>query len=459
MESAIATFVKQTERMFTTGNGVYRISDESGLLAAYLVETSIGLIQINTVPELFKTYFPILKKLPTAIFASTPITNQLGDTYTGFEFELWVSRFMDFMNPNRIKFISTEDNLKNIYNRLEIPMNGDFVKDELGTDQAKFVNKRWVDDVFEWCPIKNEFAINNVKFQYLNDHHLVVYDKKKLVFDSDIYPNYVANGKSNDYINEQLKKVGEFKPNSDQLGLIVGGVSIGTKQGVTSNFILHWNNRVLWMDPPARAFEKGIQLGINIDQVTDFLISHVHEDHIEGFSGILKRKIDQKEKLTLLTTPKVLQQLKTIFSPNFGDFSDHINFLNILDSKFENYHDAHFEIRTNYHPVATVGLKVSFNGKKIGISGDILYKENILTSRLETGTITKEEFEQLQPEWFKDCQFLFHDTTVSGDPVHTALKDVEFIASKIPNTKVFGYHAGAPIESKLVQQAVFGEKH
>lgn len=459
MESAVATFVKQTDRMFTTGNGVYRIGDESGILAAYLVETSIGLIQINTVPELFKTYFPVLKKLPTAIFASAPVTNQLGDSYTGFEFELWVSRFMDFMNPNRIKFISTEENLRNIYNRLEIPMNGDFIKDDLGTEQAKFVGKRWVDDVFEWCPIKNEFGINNVKFQYLNDHHLVIYDKKKLVFDSELYPNYSANGKSHDYVNEALKRAPEFAANPDELGLIIAGTSIGTRPGVTSNFIFHWNDRVLWMDPPARAFEKGLMLGLNIDRVDDFLISHVHEDHIEGFSGILKRKIENRQKLNLLTTPKVLQQLKTIFSPNFGDFSDHINYVNVHDAKFQNYHGASFQVRTNYHPVSTIGLKVSFNGKTIGVSGDILYKDSILKSRLQTGSISKEEFEQLRPEWFRDCQVLLHDTTVSGDPVHTALKDVEALATKLSaSTKILGYHAGAPIESKIVQQANFGDK-
>ncbi len=460
METATSSFVKQSERMFTTGNGVYRVGDESGLLAAYLVETSIGLIQVNTVPELFKTYFPVLKKLPVAVFASAPVTNQLGDSYTGFEFELWVSRFMDFMNPNRIKFISTEENLRNIYNRLEIPMNGDFVKDDNGTPQAKFVPKRWIDDVYEWCPIKNEFTINNVKFQYLNDHHLVIYDRKKLVFDSELYPNYKSNGHSNDHVEDVLKRIPEFHPVSAGLGMIISGVSIGTKPGVTSNFIFHWNNRLLWIDPPARTFEKGLLLGINIDRVDDFLISHVHEDHIEGFSGILKRKIDKKEKLNLISTPAILKQLKTIFQPNFGDISNFIEFKNILEkSKFDSYHGLKIETRSNYHPVPTLGFKFSYFGKKIGLSGDILYNENILKSRLQTGVITKEEFELLSPEWFADCQHVLHDTTVSGDPVHTALKDVEHLASKLPaGTKVYGYHAGAPIESKFVIQANFGDR-
>lgn len=457
--SLTANFTKQAEKIYSAGNGVYRIGDELGMLNAYLLETSIGLVQINTVPELFKTYFPVFKKLPTAIFAGSPVTNEFGDTYTGFEFEMWVSRFMDFMNPNRIKFISTESNLKKIYGRLEIPMNGDFVKDDLGTERSLFVPKRWVDDVFEWCPINKEFSINHVKFVYESEHHLLVYDKNKLLFDSQLYPYFSPNGQPGGYVNEVLKSIPDFKANPETLGLIIAGTSIGTRPGVTSNFIFHWNNQLVWMDPPARAFEKGKLLGVNIDQVTNFLLSHVHEDHIEGFSGILQRKINQKSKLNLLSTPEIYNQLQTIFSPNFGDLTQHVSFTNLLDpSVSRNFHGAKIDVRTNYHPVPTVGFKISFNGKTIGISGDILYKPTILESRLKTGNITKAQYDELHPTWFEDCEILLHDTTVSGDPVHTAITDVEELAGHLRDTSVYGYHAGAPIESNLVRQANFGDR-
>jgi len=454
----IDSFKKVAEGVYSTGNGVHRIGDEQGYLSAYLIETSIGLVQINTVPELFKTYFPVFKKLPVAIFASSPRTNELGDSYTGFEFELWVSRFMDFMNPNRIKFISSEENLKKIYARLEIPMNGNYVNDELGTERSRFVAKRWVDDVFEWVPIQQEMTVGTVKFQYVNDNHLVVYDRKKLVFDSELFPNIILNGKASSFVDEKLKSARLFNGKQDELELIVAGASIGTRPGVTSNFLLSWNNRLAWIDPPARAFEKGIQLGIHLDQVQDFIISHVHEDHIEGFSSILKRKINQNKKLSLVSVPEVYDQLKTIFNPNFGSISEHVDFKSITSPEFKNYHGAAFETRINYHPVHTLGFKVSFNGKKVGISGDILYKKSILDSRLKTGDVSKSDYEKLHPTWFSDCQVLLHDTTVSGDPVHTTLSDVEELATHLPeSTQIYGYHAGAPIESNIVRQAKFGD--
>lgn len=454
----IDSFKKMAEGVYSTGNGVHRIGDENGLLSAYLIETSIGLVQINTVPELFKTYFPVFKKLPVVIFAGSPKTNELGDSYTGFEFELWISRFMDFMNPNRIKFISSEENLKQIYSRLEIPMNGNYVNDELGTERSKFVPKRWIDDVFEWCPIRDEMTVGTVKFQYISDSHLVVYDRKKLVFDSELFPNIILNGKASSFVEERLKSARLFTPKQEELELIVAGASIGTRPGVTSNFILCWNNRLVWIDPPAKAFEKGVQLGVNIDQVQDFIISHVHEDHIEGFSSILARKVNQKKKLSLITVPEIFEQVKTIFSPNFGDLNALIDFQNINDPLFSNYHGASFETRVNYHPVHTLGFKVGFNGKKVGISGDILYKKTILESRLKTGDVSTQDYEKLKPEWFSDCNVLLHDTTVSGDPVHTALSDVEELASQLPSSvSVYGYHAGAAIESTTVQQAKFGE--
>lgn len=455
----ISSFKKIADGVYTTGNGVYRIGDENGLLSAYLVETSIGLVQVNTVPELFKTYFPVFKKLPVAIFASEPNTNELGDSYTGFEFELWISRFMDFMNPNRIKFISTEENLKKIYGRLEIPMNGNYVKDEYGTERSKFEPKRWVDDVFEWCPIRDEFSLSTLRFQYRENNQLVIFDKKKLVFDSRQYPFISMNGQAGHYVDTILNQVPHFSLPSDQLTLVVAGTGIGTRPGVTSNFLLGWNNRLAWIDPSAKTFDKARQLGIHLDQVNDFIISHVHEDHIEGFSGILSRKINQGKRMSVLTVPEIYQHLRTIFNPNFGNIDDYIDFTDLNNRKqFSDYHGANIEIRTNYHPIHTLGFKFSFNGKKVGISGDILYKNNILESRLKSGDIDKAGYDLLHPTWFSDCNVVLHDTTVSGDPVHTALADVEELASHLPKTTaIYGYHAGAPIESPVVKQAKFGE--
>lgn len=449
-----------SNNFFACASGVYRVSGSEMALCAYLVETSEGLVQVHTVPELFKTYFPHLKKLPVAAVVGAPLVNQLGDSHTGYEFELWTARFLDFAKPHRLKFIGEEAHLKTLYQRLEITMNGDFVHDEFGNKQAKFVPRRWVDEVFDWQPTLNGYSFGNVTIDTSNPHGIRIYDKNQLVFDGEQYPISVGASTGALYVDMLLSQVEPFKWDPNRLGVIVGGNGIGTKPGVTSNFIVFFADRLIWIDPPARCYEKAAQLNINPDYLTEVMITHCHEDHIEGFSGLLQRKIDRKERMVLLSTPPIYAQLKAIFNPVFGfDISEHIDFRDLSDrSLSENYYGCRIDIRENYHPIPTIGLRLSYNGRTIGISGDVLYSKRLLEARLKNGSINQEQYEQLSPQWFADCEILLHDTTVSRDPVHTDLEDVEDLAQEIPHVKTFGYHFGVRFESDYVTPTQFGDR-
>jgi ribonuclease BN (tRNA processing enzyme) len=457
METATTALEKKIDgNFYSFANGVYRVSDKQACLCAYLVETSAGLIQVNTVPEFYKTYYPHLKKLPVAVCLNAPVVNQTGDSYTGFEFELWQSRFLDFMNPNKVKFIGSEANLKIIYHRLELTMNGDFVADEAGSPRSKFVTRRWVDDVFEMCPTSEPYKLGDVTIEMNGDEAVKIYDGGRVVFDTAIYPATIGNAAK--VVDSLLHTIQPIAFNPDKLGLIVGGASIGTVPGITSNFIFYYGNRLFWIDPPARVFEKAVLLKVNPDHVTDFIITHCHEDHIEGFSGLLKRKIHQRKKLRLLSTPAIYDQLKIIFNPLFKDITSHIDFVNLEDrALFKNYFGGKIEIRENYHPVPTIGLKITFNKRTLGISGDILYSKEIINARLKAGVIDKARYDELSSVWFENCDAMLHDTTINHDPVHTAQEDVEELVSRLPHVKAYGYHASGLIESKHIIAAKSGD--
>jgi|GEM_PF-984450 len=444
---------------YSLGNGIYRVSGPDGALSAYLVETSVGLIQINTVPELLKTYFPHLQKLPVAICMTQPMINQIGDSQTGFEFELWLSRFIDFQSPHRVKFIGQEPFIKSLYTRLEITMNGDFVSDEKGHKQVRFIDKKWVDDVFDWCPTDTTYIIGSVTLDMSNPKAVKIYDKNHLVFDSDQYAAAYQNDLASLYVETLLSQVQPLYNDKETLSLTVGGTGIGTRPGITSNFIFYYRDRLIWVDPPARLYEKAVKYQVHPDQVTEYMITHCHEDHIEGFSAILKRKIDLGLKLPLISSKPVYEQLKQIFDPLFGDISQHISFLDIYDrSIFANYYGCNIEARENYHTLPTIGLRLTFNDRQISISGDVLYRRDIIDARLENGDIDRENYQIQSPEWFADSEILLHDTTVAKDPVHTDLEDVEQIAQELPNVKVYSYHFGNSFESNYVIPALNGLK-
>ncbi len=458
-----STTTKQPKRvdynLYAFESGIYRVSGPELSLCAYLIETSAGLIQVNAVPELFKSYFPHLKKLPVAAVVTEPVVTQLGDTLTGFEFELWTSRFIDFQRPHKIKFVGQEPILKALYRRLELTMNGDFVHDENGQRQAKFISRRWVDDVFEWHSSNGEVEIGKVKIDVSNPKEVKIFDDGKLIYDSALYPISTGKDAASLYVDMMLSQIEPFQRDEDELGIIVAGNGIGTKPGVTSNFIMHYADRFMWIDPPARFYEKAVKLQVNPDDITEYIITHCHEDHIEGFSALLQRKIERKEKLRLLSINPILEQLKEIFNPLFGDITPHITYSDLSNREmFQNYFGCDIQIRENYHPVPTIGLKFNYNGRAIGISGDVLYSKELINARLQNGSLTKEQYEMASSQWFADTELFLHDTTVSKDPVHTDLEHVEDLAQEIPHVKAYGYHFGVRFESDYVTPTRFGDR-
>ncbi len=226
MTSAITKQPKRVDyNLYAVESGIYRVSGPELSLCAYLVGTSAGLIQINTVPELFKSYFPYLKKLPIAAVVTEPVVTQLGDTLTGFEFELWTSRFIDFQRPHKVKFIGQDPTLKALYRRLELTMNGDFVHDENGQRQAKFVSRQWV--VFEWHSSNGEVEIGNVRVDVTNPKEVKIYDNGTLIFDSALYPTSTGKDAASLYVDMMLSQIEPFQRDEDELGVIVAGNGIG----------------------------------------------------------------------------------------------------------------------------------------------------------------------------------------------------------------------------------------
>jgi hypothetical protein len=104
----------------------------------------------------------------------------------------------------------------------------------------------------------------------------------------------------------------------------------------------------------------------------------------------------------------------------------------------------------------TIGLRLTYNDRQISISGDVLYRRDIIDARLANGDIDKENYHIQSPEWFAESEILLHDTTVAKDPVHTDLEDVEQIAQELPQVQVYSYHFGNSFESNYVIPASNG---
>lgn len=205
-------------------------------------------------------------------------------------------------------------------------------------------------------------------------------------------------------------------------------------EGTSSNFIIRYKDRRIWIDPACRPHEKLAHLNLNWRDITDYIISHNHEDHIEGFTAVLERHIEEGQKLSLLTTSEIYNTLEIQFGDLFNDnMRSYIDFTELDPAKIINYHGAKIETRFNHHivPAGTIGFKISYNGKTLGISGDTKYDEEI-NKKLDNP--------KLSADWFADCDLILHEVDFSSpQTIHTTYDELMKLMSKVKG-KLLVYH-------------------
>ncbi|MBI4456451.1 MAG: MBL fold metallo-hydrolase [Acidobacteria bacterium] len=199
------------------------------------------------------------------------------------------------------------------------------------------------------------------------------------------------------------------------------------------------SNRLYLVDAPQALFRLLRERNIDPGAVNDVIITHIHGDHTSGLETlILWKKYVQKRRLTLYASQSVYRQLCKKFFPRFAEtFSPHLQKIIVL--KFEDYvdyfklrsngvtrldHNLWIEIRENWHPTPTLGLKVSGPLKTIGISGDTCYRPSLLKRLRENGTLSEMRYEKLAGNWLWSADVIYHDAARAEPTSHTLEKDL-----------------------------------
>jgi ribonuclease BN (tRNA processing enzyme) len=212
--------------------------------------------------------------------------------------------------------------------------------------------------------------------------------------------------------------------------------AIGTGNGFTdivSSFVVRAGKEVIWIDPcgyPASALAR---YNIHWDDISHILISHNHEDHVQGFSACLKRAEYTGKILNLITSASIYRILKKQFWLLCPEFEKYVNFIPITPRKSVQIGAIELKCRWNHHflPFGTLGFKFSAGGKTFGFSGDTKFDESI-------NAILKRD--ELLPQWFESCALVFHEVDFnSPGSVHTHWKQLEKLQQTI-SAQVLCYH-------------------
>lgn len=193
-----------------------------------------------------------------------------------------------------------------------------------------------------------------------------------------------------------------------------------------TSFLLSVGDRLLLIDGPPGLFRLLEARGIDRRAIDSVLLTHIHEDHAGGVETLLLwRRFELGLKTRLFTSARVFQAFQRRRFPGFEEsFGPHLK--EIRFGRLEEYLEFHelaedsatslipgaaAEIRHNWHPTPTLGLKLRVGRACIGISGDTCFRVPLLDELLREGRISDARHSKLAGNWLWESDLIYHEVS------------------------------------------------
>lgn len=209
----------------------------------------------------------------------------------------------------------------------------------------------------------------------------------------------------------------------------IGGSDGFDPTGITTCFIAYLgndlHNRATLFDTAAYLRQRLHNLGLSTHQISEVVISHLHEDHLAGLPELLL----MGDRIRLLTSDVIYDSLLRVLSAMLDLSPDDVAML------FE-YHPLNpgqpvelegrtFESLYAVHTIPTIAVRA--NG--LYYSGDMRYDERWFDELVQSGTLTAERRDQLVT-FAEGAKVLVQDA--GGGAIHTTItaEVLEALAAK-----------------------------
>lgn len=392
---------------------------EYGGLYVDIIATSNGLIRVGSMPDITKFLKEHGIREESVVLPEWSVS-MAGDNRTGEEFVLWRSQLQSGI-PRQ--YIGLHHNINRAQYNLDCIFPYYFDSDNLS-----IVKMNWLDTWFRPHPADPNFCFGDVEV-CCSENTIVINDEQKTLYNSHDWAPLAGADASIDALLADLPRDNEKR---DCLEILPIGCGNGFS-GTAANTLVRFADHVIWIDPCGYPAHTLANRNIHWDDVTHFLFTHNHEDHVQGFTACIQRARKYKRKIHILIAENVYTLLQELYSPIFPDLKEHVDITFLTPGKGLQLGPVYIESRWNHHilPYGTLGLKFTAGGKCFGYSGDTKYDESI-------NDILKRE--ELRAEWFASCDLIFHEIDFnSKDSVHSYWKQVESLQRKVSGL-VLGYH-------------------
>ena len=410
----------------------------------YLIDTSVGYIQIGSPPETIKDTMSFEKGVPT-IFCLPKIFfhRNKGISVAEVEFPLY---FNFFIRKKKTKLISTEENVSIFREVLKESLFGpetfNLVNDYDDNAPYEVPNLKAEMDYF-----RNGLALDDlVEFLIFDDERKVNIEDVIIELDHD--QNFLFK----DISKRQMIKVPgeiEYKVEFDLGGILSTPFKpskfevtcLGPSHGFdpednTSGFILWLNGHGVMIDPPVNTTEWLVQSNVNPKLIDTVILTHTHADHDAGTF----QKILEEDKVTIFSTTTIMDSWLRKYSILTGietkSLTQLFDFHPVLIGDKVNIHGAWFSFNYTLHSIPTIGFRMTYRDKSFVYTSDHLNLPSKFEELKENKIISPNRYKELMDfPWESDV--IYHEAGVP--PLHTPIEYLNTIDTDIQKKTVV-YH-------------------
>jgi ribonuclease BN (tRNA processing enzyme) len=419
------------------GRNVIRVGQS--FCSVDLVRTSSGLIRVGGMPGL-----PALLKKNKLncdhVVVLPPEISMSGDSHAGEETVLW-NEFHS-ARPKTRTYVGEARDLNNLMRRVRTG-----ISLRPGPDAV-----RWAEDP-QLRGLVRLVAVPGMSRQvrlgpkveiHFMDDNIEIIDNHNLVYD---FREHQIRRNISYRMEKLFEGLSARSRSQNSFAVFVAGSANGPARR-SASFIVQYGRRRIWIDPCAYPLEVLARCGLAADSITDILVTQAAEDHVEGLPALLKRAMETKVRIDLITMPAIYADLKVRINYLFDNKLDRIvNLVNATPLVPLPYHKGLMTTRLNHsfsrHPA--LGVKFAFNGVEIAFSGDTCYEENAIAAMARP---------DLGWQWFRNSRIVFHEAAFRDPgPGHSRTVEVTKLKKKIRG-KLFIYRASA---SRLIYPSLCRE--
>ncbi len=421
-----------------------KLSDNVVLLprGGYLIDTSIGYIQIGSPPETIKDTMFMPKGVPEIFVLSNELFNWIkGISVAEIEFPIY---YNFFINKKKTYIICTQDQYVRLKKVLQESLFGpgeiDLSMDlhwsldpgvyDIKKEMSYFRNNLKLSDLIAVGIFHdNKFTFKGITIRIDENNNFTISENNKVI---SHVPGKIEY-KPTYEIGERLPE--PYKPP------LFGVTCLGPSHGFdptanTSGFIIWLNHQGVMVDPPVNSTEWLEDSNVNPKLIDSIILTHCHADHDAGTF----QKILEEGKITIYSTRTVLNSFIRKYSslsgidPSYLMKLFHFHPITIGEPVFIN--GGRFNMFYTLHSIPTMGFRMDFQDQSFVYTSDHNNDPELHKKMLEEKVISEERYKELLNfPW--DSKVIYHESGVP--PLHTPIKFLNSLPKDLQK-KIVVYH-------------------